>query len=159
MVAVPPRPLAYGVPYRWLVTAKVGNDSGMVASPGTFTVVDENLPLVTLLFQSFPNPFPDRGTGRRSACIWFDLATGGRVRLDILDQRGHIVRNLVPGRTFDAELPAGHYGRSGPDCDPALEWNGVAANGVVVPQGIYLAKLATPDGVFFKRIVFLGLGI
>lgn len=156
---VPPRPLPYNVPFRWVITAKVGTETATASSPGTFTVVEENLPNVTLLFQSFPNPFPHRPTGRRSACIWFDLATAGKVRLDILDQRGHLVRNLVPGSTFDPELPAGHYGRSGPDCDPALEWNGVSAGGVVVPQGIYLARLTTPDGTFFTRIVFLGPGI
>jgi hypothetical protein len=37
-----------------------------------------------------------------------------------------------------------------------LEWDGRAQDGTVVRQGVYLAKLVTPDGTFFKRIVFLG---
>ena len=156
---VPPRPLAFNVAYRWLVTAHLGGDSATIASPGTFTIVDDNLPALTLLFQNFPNPFPDRATGRRRTCIWFDLATAGTVKLDILDLRGHIVRNLVPGTAFETDLPAGHYGRSGADCDPALEWDGTAQNGAFVPQGIYLVKLAAPDGTTFKRIVYLGAGI
>lgn len=156
---VPPRPLAYNVAYRWLVTARLGTDTATTASPGTFTVIEDVFPTLTLLFQNFPNPFPDRNTGRRSTCIWFDLATSGRVRLDIMDMRGHVVRSLVPGSAFDPELTAGHYGRSGADCDPALEWDGTTVNGTMVPQGIYIAKLVTPDGTSFKRIVFLGPGL
>jgi hypothetical protein len=92
--------------------------------------------------------------------MWFDLATEGRVRLDVLDARGHIVREFVPGSEFGSQLPAGRYGRPdgdpGGSCDPRLEWDGTATDGRVLPQGIYLVRLVTPDGTFTKRIVFMG---
>lgn len=43
-------------------------------------------------------------------------------------------------------------------CDPDFEWDGTASDGAPVPRGIYLLKLDTPDGIFFKRIVFMGAG-
>jgi len=117
---------------------------------------------VTLLFQNFPNPFPNAQTGQTSTCIWFDLANPGQVKLDILDILGHVVRRLIPGTVYGPFLRSGRYGRplstDVVGCDPALEWDGTAADGRPVPRGIYLAKLETPDGVLFKRIVYLGPG-
>jgi hypothetical protein len=82
------------------------------------------------------------------------------VRLEVLDLRGHLVRLLVPSPTFPPTLRPGRYGRPSPDgpggCDPALEWDGTASDGAVVTPGVYLARLDTPAGVFFKRMVFLG---
>lgn len=156
----PAQDLERNTPYRWRVTARLGADSAVTESRGTFLIVDDRVPLVTLLFQNFPNPFPTGTTGRAATCIWFDLATAGRVRLDILDMRGHLVRNLVPGAAFPSQLPAGRYGRpaageTGP-CDPRLEWDGTARDGRVVPRGVYPVRLVTPTGVLFKRIVFMG---
>jgi hypothetical protein len=120
----------------------------------------EPAPPITLLFQNFPNPFPNATIGQSSTCIWFDLATGGKVRLDILDLRGHLVKNVVPGSTFGPEIPAGRYGRPTPSattgCNPDFVWDGSTNRGSRVPRGIYLVKLETPDGTYFKRIVFLG---
>ena len=117
-------------------------------------------PALSLLFQNFPNPFPDRASGQAFTCIWFDVATPGKVRLDILDLRGHVVKNLVPGGAFSSDLPSGRYGRAGlgatTGCDPELQWNGGTADGSFAPQGVYLMRLVTPEGMFFKRIVYLG---
>ncbi|MBI2537419.1 MAG: S8 family serine peptidase [Gemmatimonadetes bacterium] len=82
--------LELNTPYRWRVVSHLGSDTATTESQGAFVVVDGSVPPVTLLFQNFPNPFPNPGLG-------------------------------------------------------------------LVPQGVYLVKLATPDGTFFKRIVFLGL--
>lgn len=156
----PPTDLERNTPYRWRVIARLGPDSAVTESRGTFLIIDDSVPAVTLLFQNFPNPFPNPATGKNTTCLWFDLARSGRVRLDILDMRGHVVRNLVPGTGFPSELPAGRYGRPDPAttgrCDPRLEWDGTARDGVTVPRGIYPVRLATPDGTLFKRIVFLG---
>ena len=92
-------------------------------------------------------------------CIWFDLAEPGEVRLDILDIRGHVVRNLVPGDLFSDVLDAGRYGRASAGssgCDGRLEWDGTASDGRFVPRGIYPVRLKTTAGTFFKRIVYLG---
>jgi hypothetical protein len=144
---------------RWQLTARLGVDTVATLDGGTFTIGDDS-PALTLLFQNFPNPFPDRATGQRTTCVWFDLSTPGATRLDVLDLRGHLVRNLVPGTVFDSELLAGRYGRAdapgGSGCDAALHWDGTDANGTVMPRGIYLLRLSAPDGVQFKRVVFLG---
>lgn len=158
----PPRDLERNTPYRWAVTSRLGGDTSVTESRGTFLIIDESAPAVTLLFQNFPNPFPSAVTGRDRTCIWFDLATAGEVRLDILDIRGHLVRNLVPGddAAFPKVLEADRYGRpavgAGGPCDPRLEWDGTARDGAAVPRGIYLVRLVTPDGTFFKRIVYMG---
>ena len=156
----PARDLERNTPYRWSVTAWLGADSVVTESLGTFLIVDDSAPLVTLLYQNFPNPFPNRDLARDATCVWFDLAAAGRVRLDILDARGHVVRELVPGPQLDEDLLAGRYGRPGDggggSCDPRFEWDGTATDGSMLPQGIYIVRLTTPDGTFTKRIVFMG---
>ena len=158
-----PRSLTPGTRFFVRITARAADSVTLRVQPATrYTVtgLDEPAPPLTLLFQNFPNPFPQRSTGQSSTCIWFDVSTSGRVRLDILDLRGHVVRNLVPGSVFGTELSAGRYGRQAQGattgCSPDFSWNGTATNGEMAPQGVYLVKLETPDGTFFKRIVFLG---
>jgi hypothetical protein len=157
---VPTRDLERNTPYRWSVTARLGTDSLTTESGGTFVIVDDSAPLATLLYQNFPNPFPNRDLGRDATCIWFDLASPARVRLDILDARGHVMREIVPGTEFPGDLPAGRYGRSANgtpgSCDPRFEWNGTAPDGSALPQGIYIVRLVTPDATFTKRIVYMG---
>ena len=156
----PASDLELNTPYRWRVVSHLGSDTATTESQGAFVVVDGSVPPVTLLFQNFPNPFPNRALGLAATCFWFDLATSGSVRLEILDLRGHRVRTLIPGDAFPDPLPAGRYGRpggaAGGRCDANLEWDGRTEDGTVVRQGVYLVKLVTPDGTFFKRIVFLG---
>jgi len=81
------------------------------------------------------------------------------VEFDILDLRGNSVRRFVPGPAFPPILPAGRYGRGqagGATCDPRLMWDGRAADGRLLPAGVYLYKLKAPGIVLFKRIVFRG---
>jgi hypothetical protein len=156
---VPSVDLERNTPYRWRVTARLGAEAETVNSRGTFVIADGSVPAVTQLFQNFPNPFPNPSTGLTSTCLWFDLSVEGVVGLSILDMRGHLVRRLVPAPDQGLFFRPGRYGRpeSGAGrCDPRYEWNGTAANGARVPAGIYLAKLETPAGTFFRRIVFLG---
>lgn len=156
----PPFDLDRNTPFRWRIIARLGEDSAVTESQGTFLLIDDSAPSTTLLFQNFPNPFPNGSTGQQNTCIWFDLRVPGRVRLDVLDIRGHIVRNLVPGRDFPGTLPPGRYGRpevgAFGQCDPRFTWDGRADEGEVVPRGIYLIRLVSPEGTFFKRAVFMG---
>jgi hypothetical protein len=156
----PSSDLDLNTPYRWRVISHLGADTAITESQGAFVVANGSVPSVTLLFQNFPNPFPNLSIGEATTCFWFDLAHAGDVRLEILDLRGHLVRTLIPSDAFTEPLPAGRYGRPGGAasgrCDPSLQWDGRARDGQAVLRGIYLAKLVTPDGVFFKRIVFLG---
>ena len=56
----PPRDLEFNTPYRWEVVSHLVGDSAVTRSEGTFIVIDDSVPSVTLLFQNFPNPFPNR---------------------------------------------------------------------------------------------------
>ena len=121
------------------------------------SVLVDAVPPTTLLYQNFPNPFP--ASGRDSTCIWFDLAAGGPVKLEILDLRGGPVRRFIPGPDFGEVVSAGRYGRGGPGgpvCDPRLMWDGRADDGRVVPAGVYLYKLTAQGVIQFRRIVFRG---
>ena len=160
---VVPQALTPGSRFYARLTARAADSVTLRVQPSaryTITGAGEPPPPLTLLYQNFPNPFPARVTGISTTCIWFDLATSGTVRLDVLDIRGHLVRNLVPGTQFSDDLPAGRYGRLGAGatngCGPELAWDGRDERGSPAPQGVYLIKLATPDGTFFKRIVYLG---
>lgn len=154
-----PQPLERNAAYRWSLVAYLGSDTSLIASQGSFIVLDGGVPAATLLYQNFPNPFPS--PGRDSTCLWFDLAMTGLVELDILDLRGNRVRRFIPGPDFPAILPAGRYGRGqagagGGVCDPRLMWDGRADDGHRLPAGVYLSKLKAPGLVAFKRIVFRG---
>lgn len=151
--------LERNTPYRWSVTARLGGELETATSRGTFVIVDNTSPPVTVLFQNFPNPFPQPSTGQHATCLWFDLAVEGVVRLEILDLRGLPIRRLVPRSDLGPFLRPGRYGRpdtGDPGCDARFAWDGTTEGGDPVNPGVYLAKLTTPEGVFFKRIVFTG---
>jgi len=152
-----PTPLERNTAYHWSVVSHAGSDTSLAASQGSFLVLDGSVPAATLLYQNFPNPFP--AAGRDSTCLWFDLATGGLVEVEILDLRGNSVRRFVPGPDFPPILTPGRYGRGqagGATCDPRLMWDGRAGDGRLLPAGVYLYKLKAPGLVLFKRIVFRG---
>ncbi len=153
-----PQPLERNNSYRWSLVAHAGGDTSVLRSVGAFLVVDGGLPTTTLLYQNFPNPFPNGG--RDSTCLWFDLAAPGFVELEILDLRGNRVRRFIPGPDYPTSyLPAARYGRGQPGsatCDPRLMWDGRADDGRLLPGGVYLYKLKASGTVLFKRIVFRG---
>ena len=156
----PPSDLSSNTSYRWRVVAALGPDTVVTESAINFLVLDDDVPRTTLLLQNFPNPFPNPTVGTNTTCVWFDLATAGTVRLEILDLRGHPVRTLVPFPGTDGTLEAGRYGRPATpmpgNCDPNFSWDGTANDGTHAPRGVYIAMLVTPDGTFTKRIVYRG---
>ncbi|MFI5208718.1 MAG: S8 family serine peptidase, partial [Gemmatimonadales bacterium] len=156
----PGSPLEKNLPYRWRVVAHLGSDSEIVTSPGTFLVADQSAPVTTLLFQNFPNPFPNAAVGLSSTCIWFDVANTGDVRLEIFDLRGRLVRRLAPSAAVPAQLPAGRYGRPAGDapgtCDSRFEWDGRDEQNNYVRAGVYVYRLTAPGFHDTRRIVFLG---
>lgn len=156
----PTRPLEHNLPFRWRVVARLGADSVTVASPGSFVVLDDATPATTLLFQNFPNPFPNTATGVASTCIWFDIARPGEVALEVFDVRGRLVRRLAPSASVPAVLEPGHYGRPPGDlpgtCEPRFQWDGRDETGAFVRAGVYLYRLTAPGFRDAKRIVFLG---
>ena len=154
------RPLERSLPYRWRVIVHLGTDSTIVTSRGTFVVVNDATPTTTLLYQNFPNPFPNPRTGLLNTCIWFDVAQGGAVQLDVFDLRGRRVRRLAPTAAVPGDLDPGHYGRPPGDvpgsCDPRFAWDGRDDTGAFVRPGVYLYRLTAPGFRDAKRIVFLG---
>jgi subtilisin family serine protease len=156
----PLTPLERNLPFRWRVVAHLGTDSSVVTSPGTIVVIDETVPSATLLFQSFPNPFPNQAVGLTSACIWFDVNRQGTVQLEIFDLRGRRVRRLAPAAGVPPVLPAGRYGRPAGDatgtCDDRFAWDGRDEAGAFVRPGVYLYRLTTPVFRDTRRLVFLG---
>ncbi|MEP6836260.1 MAG: hypothetical protein ABJB74_22920 [Gemmatimonas sp.] len=155
---VPTDSLEANTLYHWQLQATVEptKDAVTVSSVSTFLISDPSVPTTTLLYQNFPNPFPSPLS--LSTCFWFDVRVGGaRVALDILDQRGSLVKRVIP----PADFPAGTYGRGqeggGSNCDNKYVWNGSATDGHFVPGGIYLARFtATGSLPLFKKIVFRG---
>ena len=158
------RPLEANTSYRWQVRARAENSIGsgevIVSSPGTLIIASPGAPIVTLLYQNFPNPF---GSGTRSmrTCFWFDLARPSKVKITIYDIRQREVRHILPVASGDATLPIGGYGRENIDTqsgcgDNKLSWDGRDDGGRFVPQGVYLAVFEG-DGVRSSvKIVFKG---
>lgn len=83
-----------------------------------------------------PNPF------NPTASIRYSLVASGRVRLEIYDARGRLVRTL-----FDA-------GQAGPQWYTAV-WNGRDNAGRALPGGVYFARLRTPSYISARRLVLV----
>lgn len=156
---VPPAPLEANTPYRWRVTARLGAaDSVSKESSATFVIADTDAPLATLLYQSFPNPFPTASA--QSACIWFDLHRPSLVTLEVVDIHGALVRRLIPGPDIGSTLPAGRYGRESgwgdTGCDTRFAWDGLGDDGRVAPAGVYLVRMRAGEQQLVKKILFRG---
>jgi hypothetical protein len=126
--------------------------------PQQGTPPDTGRPAITLLYQNFPNPFPSASS--RVTCIWFDLNRTTSVSLTVHDVRGNLVRAILPNASSPQFLQPGRYGRasssSGTGCDPAFTWDGTAADGTVVPRGVYLIRLRAGGTQSIKKAVFQG---
>ena len=153
-------PLEFNTSYRWAVTARhKGGESVTVQSRSSFVIVNPAVPLVTLLYQNFPNPFPTPTSA--STCVWFDLHVPARVRLDVFDLSGRHVANIIPGSGGITQYPAGRHGRvaGGPTpagCNGDLQWDGRGSDGAVVSAGVYLLRLQAAGVESVKKVVFRG---
>lgn len=160
-VYLPVRDLEGNTSYRWSVAAWTpAGDSVRIASAASFVVLDPSVPPATILFQNFPNPFPNARVS--ATCIWFDLHRPSAVSLQILDLRGNQVRSMIPGQAFSSAptFPAGRYGRasegSNTGCDPRLSWDGTDDAGHTVPTGVYLIRLRADGVEMFRKALFKG---
>jgi hypothetical protein len=154
-----PEPLPFNVTLRWRVVAEARTGAAdTVASAGPFVVTGGDNPPVTILYQNFPNPFPNPEEGVWSTRIWFDLAEESAVELALYDMRGRLVRTLIPGRTCgEVRLPPGLYGREGgPGGDPCtlFTWDGTDQRGSRVAPGVYLLRLRAGGVVSIRRVVY-----
>jgi hypothetical protein len=147
--------------YRWRVRATLSNGATTVAnSLGSFLIKDQSLPLSTLLYQNFPNPFPSAVAF--ATCIWFDVAPpGARVSLQVTDLRGNLVRTLIPGIDGQRDFAPGRYGQgvpgTGSNCDNRFVWDGTGNDGRTVAAGVYLLRFqAGRNAPTFRRMLFNG---
>ena len=92
-------------------------------------------PLVTKLFANYPNPF------NPTTLISFDLATAGRVELNIYNLRGQLVNRLC-----GEELSIGRH---------SLMWNGRDSSGRRVASGVYLYRLTAPRYSQTRKMVMI----
>jgi hypothetical protein len=155
----PEEPLPFNVPLRWRVIARARTgQADTVTSAGPFVVTGEGNPPVTILYQNFPNPFPNPETGTWLTRIWFDLASTSTVDLAVYDLRGRLVRRLIPGPgCAPVELPPGLYGRDeGGDSGPCviLSWDGKGEGGRAVSPGVYLLRLRAGRVEEIRRMVY-----
>jgi hypothetical protein len=153
-------PLEFNTSYRWSVTARLpSGESMMVASRSSFVILNPTVPLATLLYQNFPNPFPTETSA--STCVWFDLSTPAVVALDVFDLSGRHVINLIPGREGPSQYQAGRHGRvaagSAAGCNGNVQWDGRGTDGAFVPSGVYLLRLRAGGIQSVKKIVFRGI--
>jgi hypothetical protein len=154
-----PTPLPFNVPLRWRIIARARNGAAdTVTSAGPFIVTSGTNPPATILYQNFPNPFPNAEFGEAETRIWFDLAEEGEVELAVYDVRGRLVRRLIPARgCTQVRLSPGLYGREpGPHSDPCvtLAWNGLDDRGREVSPGVYLLRLRSGGVVDVRRVVY-----
>lgn len=154
-----PAPLPFNLPLRWRIIARARQGpADTVTSSGPFVVTSRASPPVTILYQNFPNPFPDPAGGGEVTHIWFDLARRSEVELAVYDVRGRLIRSLVPAPGCGpVDLQAGEYGRQSSEAsDPCvvLTWEGKDDRDRKVPPGVYLLRLQTEEVVDVVRIVF-----
>lgn len=94
------------------------------------------LPAVTRLHPNVPNPF------NPVTAIVFDLHQGGRVKLQVFDVAGRLVRTLLD------EPRAAGWGQR-------VMWNGQDGSGRRVTSGIYICVLSAPDQRATRKLVLL----
>ena len=82
-----------------------------------------------------PNPF------NSTTIIGFQIPLAEKIRLDVFDVSGRIVRSLE-----NSEMNAGFH---------AVEWNGRDNSGSSVPDGVYLYRLTTSGGSLVRSCVVL----
>ena len=98
------------------------------------TALPDPIPeLVGPTLSAEPNPANPRVTLR------LVLAVAGPVRVAVHDVMGRRVALLV-----DAPLAAGEH---------RLVWNGDRDDGRIVPSGVYLVSVESPEGVAVRRVV------
>ncbi|MBN2461086.1 MAG: T9SS type A sorting domain-containing protein, partial [Candidatus Cloacimonetes bacterium] len=126
--------------YLYYVTAVYENDE---SSPSNTVEVEvdftsnENgdLPAITILGNNYPNPF------NPETMISFQMAYPGRIRIDVFNLRGQLIRNLL-----DEIRLAGKY---------QITWNGRDEQDRHVPSGIYLYRMVTNHYQATRKMLLL----
>jgi len=148
--------------YRWNVRATLGALATVkVINQGSFLIIDPPLPVSTIFYQNFPNPFPSAVSF--ATCFWFDIGDqvgqGGRVSIDVLDIRGNFIRSVLSPNDATLIFAPGRYGRGAPgagsNCDNRFVWDGTGADGRTVAPGVYLIRFKAGNSApIFRKAFF-----
>jgi hypothetical protein len=160
-----PEPLTPNQAYRWRVIARTqGGAADTVQSNAPFVYISDEAPPATILYQNFPNPFPNFAAPGSGTRIWFDLARDGPVSLSVLDLRGRLIRQLIPARPDcgTVTLRAGLYGRAGQVINSGVgegcaltSWDGRDERGQVAGRGVYVLRLQAGGLTQVRRMLFM----
>jgi photosystem II stability/assembly factor-like uncharacterized protein len=124
--------LAYDAADRCLFAGTIGG--GVFRLSGASGVAEEHRagqPGTSVLHQNYPNPF--NGTTE----IRYAVLRAGKVRLDVLDVQGQMIRRLSDMIESEGEK--------------RVVWNGIDEAGRTVPSGVYLIVLTARGGVMSIR--------
>ncbi|MFO7653508.1 MAG: FlgD immunoglobulin-like domain containing protein [Candidatus Krumholzibacteriia bacterium] len=113
-------------------TQLLGDILGFCGHPGPWGSPTEVPRRPRFSASSAPNPFNPRLT------IAYDLPVPGRLRVEVFDLRGRLVRTLM-----DAEVPAGP-GR--------LSWDGMDAEGRAAASGLYVWRARALDRTVMQKV-------
>ena len=121
-----------------IITSNDINNSPIII-PIHITTVPNNdpatIPVVTSLEGNYPNPF------NPETAINFSLKESGKVRINIYNLKGQLVRQLL-----DTELPAGRH---------QIVWNGKDNQGRSVSSGIYLYRMEAKGYTNTKKMMLM----
>ncbi len=109
--------------------------NGRMTLHGPVSIMVSPMPTEYRLLQNFPNPFNPETT------IGFTLPEASRVRLDIYNISGRLVRTLVA-----EEMPAGYH---------AVTWNARDDAGVRMASGVYIYRLSAGAMILQRKLVLM----
>ena len=101
------------------------------------SIYDPELPAIDqlALMQNYPNPFNPTTT------IDYSLPEASKVRLDIYNVKGQLVRTLLNG-----DMPAGMH---------SMLWDGRDNNNAAVASGVYFYRVSSPKATQTKRMLLM----
>ncbi|MDZ4121331.1 MAG: FlgD immunoglobulin-like domain containing protein, partial [Candidatus Cloacimonadaceae bacterium] len=127
--------------YQYYVQALYGDGESLptdilsVGFPFLGEPEEPSSPMVTMLMANYPNPFnPDTR-------ISFNLASSGKVRLQIFNLRGQLVKTLC-----DMEMSSGTH---------SFVWNGRDGSNHRVASGVYFYRLSAPLYTRTRKMLLL----
>lgn len=114
------------------ISSKVGESASNVAVAGESST---KIPEAFALRQNYPNPF------NPTTIIQFDLPAASHVSLKLFNLLGQEVRTL-----FNGEKNAGYH---------QVIWDGKNEQGITVPTGIYIYRIATGSIVQTRKMMLV----
>jgi hypothetical protein len=101
----------------------------------TVTTVQENISNMLRFGLSYPNPFTETTT------IEYTLSEAGKVKVDIHDLRGLVVKHLIDGE----QAPGLHQ----------LTWDATGDNGRYIASGCYFYRITAGQAMVSEKIILL----